>query len=457
MKDNEDRTYSVKVSLKYVPVQMRLDPSESINNMGNLRIDILDAKNLPSADSNGKSDPFVKFELNGMEVYKTKTQKKTLHPTWNEFFEVQVPSRTGSKLRAVVWDWDFADKPDYLGGADIDLSLLEPFKAQEFNLDLDGKSGTLRTRLVFRPDYVTRTRQGTSTFAGTFSTPGRIVTGVAGVPLKGGVAVAGAVGHGVGKGASFLKRGLLGGGKKKDDDDDAPTVSGVDIPTIITTNGNDPVPGIGLQRSTGLGRIDGMSTPPSPPESATPPGPANGGVSGHGRTRSIGASSVHSALIPGAASGTASFTVVTASGYPPASDVYVTITQVREGKAKTVGKTKHHKSPTGVFKFDETFKISCSPDATFKVEAKEHNTFSSDEPLGESVYYVDESNSGAVKELKIGSGTVSIKSSFLPAEGATGSDSASLLGQSPRAGIRRSFLSKRESRLPSRDGPPVKD
>ncbi|KAK3328855.1 C2 domain-containing protein [Apodospora peruviana] len=455
LKDDEGKLYSIKVSLKYVPVKMQLDPSESINNMGNLRVDVLDAKDLPSADSNGKSDPYVKFELNGQEIFKTKTVKKTLHPAWNEFFETPVPSRTAAKFRATVWDWDFADKPDFLGGADINLAQLEPFKAMEMPLILDGKSGTLRLRLLFRPDYVTRTRQGTSTFSGTFAVPGRIVTGVAGVPLKG----VGAVGHGVGKGASFLKRGFrtaTGSGKKEGDLDSVTETTGsAEIP-VITMNGPEPTPGMGLKRSTGLGMTEPSGAPPSPPDTKTA-GAANGAVLNHSRTRSMGASSVHSAIIPGASSGTASFTVVSAAGFPPSSDVYVTITQLKEGKSKQVGKTKHHKSPSGEVKFDETFKISCTPDSQFKVEVKEHHTLGKDEVLGETIYFVDESNSGVEKGIKAGSGSVVLKSGFMPSESTAGSGSASLLGaDSPRSThtMRRSFLSKREAKIPSRESTP---
>ncbi|KAK4220245.1 tricalbin-3 [Rhypophila decipiens] len=449
LKDSDGNTYSIKVSLKYVPVKMQLDPSESINNMGNLRVDVLDAKELPSADSNGKSDPYVKFEFNGMEVFKSKTVKKTLAPVWNEFFEVPVPSRTAAKFRATVWDWDFADKPDFLGGADINLALLEPFRAMEMPLTLDGKSGTLRLRLLFRPDYVTRTKMGTSTFSGTFGVPGRIVTGVAGAPLKGGVAVAGVVGHGVGKGASFLKRGFrtaTGRGSTDDSDSPTPTTGSVDVP-IITTSAPEPTPGMGLKRSTGLGLpADIDRSPPSPPGNKTA-GPANGAVLHHSRTKSVGASSVHSAIFPGASSGTASFTVVSASGYPPSCDVYVTITQAKDGKTKTVGKTKHHKGPSGSVQFDETFKIQCTPDSQFKIEAKEHHRLQSDELLGEAIYFVDDSNTGGEKEIKVGNGTVVMRSSFAPA------DAASVFGDSPKS-LRRSFLSKRESKAPSRESTP---
>lgn len=439
MKDEEGRLSSVKVSLKYIPVKMQLDPSESINNMGNLRVEVLDAQDLPSADKNGKSDPYVKFVLNGEDVFKSKTQKKTLNPAWNEFFEITVPSRTAAKFKATVWDWDFADKPDVLGAADIELDQLEPFKAQEVRLKLDGKSGVLRLRLLFRPDYVTRSRQGTGTFNGTFGGPTRMVTGVAGAPIKGGVAVAGVVGHGVGKGASFIKRGF-GGKKDKDLNGSPPAGGSYDIPVITTTNGSDP--GSGLKRSTGLS-FDNDS-----PSSSPHPGPAEGGPSGHSRKISMGASSVHSAMIPGAASGVASFTVVSATGFPPSSDVYVVIHQVRDGKTKTVGKTKHHKLSSGEVKYDETFKISCTPDSLFKIDVKGNHTFGSDDDLGEASYAVDETNSEQEKEIQVGSGSVVIKSSFTPEQ-----NHLAGLADSPK-GMRRSFLGRKDGRPVTREGTP---
>ncbi len=105
--------------------------------------------------------------------------------------------------------------------------------------------------------------------------------------------------------------------------------------------------------------------------------------------------------------------MVSATGFPPSSDIYVVINQVIP-KQKAVGKTKHHKSPNGTVKFDETFKFACTPDAQFQIQAKEQHTFSSDEDLGDALYVVDESGSAAEKEVKVGGGTVVIKSSFHP-------------------------------------------
>ena len=80
LKGSNGSVSKITVSLKYIPVKIRLDPSESINNQGNLRVNILDANNLPVADRNGFSNPYCKFDLNGKEIYKTKIQKKTLYP-----------------------------------------------------------------------------------------------------------------------------------------------------------------------------------------------------------------------------------------------------------------------------------------------------------------------------------------------------------------------------------------
>ncbi|KAI0446692.1 C2 domain-containing protein [Xylaria telfairii] len=428
LKDEENRPASVKVSLKYIPVNMQLDPSESMNNMGNLRVDLLDGVDLPAADSNGKSDPYCKFELNGQEVFKSKTQKKTLSPVWNEFFEVAIPSRTAAKFHLKVYDYDFADKPDFLGGADINLEQLDPFRGQEVKLLLDGKSGSIRLRLLFRPDYVTRSRLGTGTFSGTFGAPAKIVTGVVGAPVKGGVAVAGVVGHGVGKGASFIKRGFRG---KKDDENNGSITSPSipEIPTIVTNDADSP----SIKRSSAI-ILDGE---------AAPPALSNGARTHHNRTSSMGAASINSLAPSAPGQGTAIFNVISASGYPPSSDVYVIVKQLTP-KEKVIAKTKHHETP-GTIRFDETFKHKCTPDTQFRIEVKGHHTFGSDDEFGEALYFVDESGTGE-KEIKVGSGTVVLKSTFessqeIPRPSTSG------------GGMRRSFLSKREPRT-SRESTP---
>ncbi|KAG9238347.1 C2 domain-containing protein [Amylocarpus encephaloides] len=427
MKDDEGRTSSIKVSLKYIPVKMTLDPSESINNMGKLRVDVLDGSDLPSADRNGYSDPYCKFELNGKDVFKTKVQKKTLHPAWNEFFEVDITSRTAAKFICNVYDWDFGEKADFLGAAEINLDLLDPFTAQEYNLSLDGKSGSIRLRLLFRSDYVTRSRQGSSTFSGTFATPGKIVTGVAGAPIKG----VGFAAHGVGKGASFIRHGFSRKKKEEEDTNGAGAAAMESEDTAFASSGN-----FGGPRRAGA-----LPTPSDATSPSTPPGSALG-VPGHNRSKSFGQNSVHSTMYgtPSAAStGTANFTIISATGYPPSSNVMVYMKQLG-AKTKVVHKTDHIKSASGTVTFNErkeSFKCACSADTQFQVQVKGHNTFGSDDDLGEGLFFVDESGLGQEKQVKAGSGNVIIKSNFvLTSE--DGSDS-------PKGGFRRSLLSKKDN------------
>jgi len=397
--------------LKYLPVKMQLDPSESINNMGYLRVDVLDAADLPAADRNGFSDPYCKFELDGKEVYKTKIQKKTLHPVWNEHFECPVKSRTAADFRVRVMDWDFGDKADFLGEAAINLELLDPFQPQEITLGLDGKSGIIRLRLLFKPDYVTRSRQGSSTFSGTFAaTPGKIV----GAPVKG----VGMVGGGVVKGASFLRHGFKG---KK------------------TSSGEN----FGFVEPEELTNGDAMGTPQravpiideSPSAPQTPP---------HGRSRSFGAASITSGAggTPGKVeAGTASFTVLSASGYPSSANVRVHIKQISPKGAKDVHKTKAIKSPSGVVQWEhETFKVNCTADTQFQVQVRDHAIFGTGDDLGEGLFFVDDSAIGGEKVVKAGNGSIMLKTSFQPMD-------AGAIRSSPKpaGGPRRSFLSKRDT------------
>ena len=212
LKSTSGELYKIKVSMKYIPVLIELDASESINNMGDLRVDLVEGKNLPAADRSGYSDPYCVFLLNTERVFKSKIVKKTLNPSFDEKFEVSVPSRTAAEFILEVYDWDLGGSADFLGRASINLADLEPFQLKTVNVPLDGKSGEIKLKLLFRPAYVTRTRRGTSTFGGG---AGRIVTGLAGAPVKvvgGGVKSVGkgvgAAAGSIGGAASFVKRGF---------------------------------------------------------------------------------------------------------------------------------------------------------------------------------------------------------------------------------------------------------
>ncbi|KAF2841081.1 tricalbin [Patellaria atrata CBS 101060] len=412
LRDNEGRESKVTVSLKYLPVKMRLDPSESFNNSGTLRVEILDAADLPAADRNGYSDPYCKFILNGKEVHKTATQKKTLHPAWNEFFEVQVRSRTAAQFEVKVYDWDFGDKADFLGRAAINLDILEPFQQQEVTLGLDGKSGTIRLKMLFKPDYVTRVRQGSSTFHGTFATPGKVI----GAPVKGVGKGAVFVGGNVVKGASFLGRGFKRSNKSKGNPED--------FEDEKSTNGN-----------------------LTPPRSSAGDGAPVSTPSPHIRHRSFGQQSIVSQPggAPGAETGTASFTVISASDFPADTNLRI---HIRKADGKEILKSKATKATEGSAIFsadssDNTTRIHCSADAQFKIIVKDHATFGSDEELGEAIFFIGDQGSaqGADKTVIVGPGKVVLRTGWV-------SDERGSVSPVSTKGLRRGvFGAKRESRV----------
>jgi Ca2+-dependent lipid-binding protein len=426
LRDNDGHESKITVSLQYLPIKMQLHPSESFSNMGKLKVDVMDAADLPAADRNGFSDPYCKFILNDKDVYKTDKQKKTLHPAWNETFEVPVRSRTAAKFEVWVYDWDFGDKADFLGKATIDLTNLEPLQRKEVTLPLDGKSGVVRLRMLFTPDFIQRTRQGSSTFHGTFAVPGKVV----GAPVKGVAKGVGAVGGGISKAGSFLGKGF----KRKSRVPDGQALVEEDGDAFTSNGATSPLP------NTPTIAVDGPADGKDIPGTPSP----------HSRNKSWGAASMHSNFgnSPGGAeAGTGSITVISASDFPPASNVYVRISAERPGKgAKEVHKTKHLKTSDGKsinWGESESFKTPCNADSQFKIVVAGHKTLGHDDELGEAAFFISDQGSGSEQTVNVGSGKVVVRSSFMPA------DAASTMTSSKSSGLKRGLgfgTIKRDSR-----------
>ncbi|KAK0208431.1 C2 domain-containing protein [Desarmillaria ectypa] len=176
----------VTVEARYVPVPVKLEPRESINNQGVLRVDLIDAREIPAAD---RSDPYAVFTLNEQRVFKSQTKKKTLSPEWNENFQVSVPSRVAADFEVEIFDWNQLEQAKSLGSAKINLADLEPFEASELELSLSsaklGSKGRVHVRLMFQPEIIAKSRKNTSTF----STAGRAMTQVGVLPLSAGKGV----------------------------------------------------------------------------------------------------------------------------------------------------------------------------------------------------------------------------------------------------------------------------
>jgi len=275
---------------------------------------------------------------------------------------------------------------------------------------------------LFKPDYIVRTRQGTSTFSGTFAPAGKVV----GAPVKG----IGKVGGGVVKGASFIRHGFSRGKGSREE----PSLNG----TADSTDGA-VTPAIATPAKDSLNTsIDGSTTP------ATPASPS---PMMHSRTKSSYSTMTTS---KGGEAGTASFVVVSAEGYPPKADVQIIVRAVGPKGSKEVHKTKAIRSASGTVEYDEnqeSFKVPCSGDTQFVVQVKDHDMLRSKD-LGEAMFFVSDQGAGSDQTVKAGSGTVTIRSSYaasngVAAEGLRPPTSGRDSPDSKRDG-RRSFFGRRD-------------
>jgi hypothetical protein len=307
-----------------------------------------------------------------------------------------------------------------LGKAAIPLEILEPFRQQEMSLNLDGKSGTVRLRLMFTPDFVQRTRQGSSTFQGTFAVPGKVV----GAPVKGVGKGVMAIGGGVAKTGSFIGKTFR---RRSHHEKESPLAS---RSGTATPNGDADIPIVSVESPTGG---EAPETPKTP-------------TSGHKRGKSAGGASLHSlggGAVGGADTGTASLSILSASGFPASAKLRVEIKQERPGgSSKEIHKTKAIKAEDGSASWGEAeaFKTQCAADTPFHVEVVDHSTFGRDDDLGKATFFISDQGSGSEQAISVGEGKVVIRSSFMAAD-------AQSTATSPRNTLRKSmFGTKRDSR-----------
>jgi hypothetical protein len=316
--------------------------------------------------------------------------------------------------------------------------MLEPFQAQEVTLPLkgeEGNAGVIRLKLLFKPSYVMRSRQGSSTFSGTFAVPGKIV----GAPVKG----VGFVGGNVVKGASFLKHGLMSRLHKDKGEDAASIMNSIEEPE---TKGDRLTPAASIAEAP-TPNANG-SSPSSPKQE-------------HSRNRSSASHFGDRLSVFGgntrADTGTANITVVSASGYPTSANLRVIVSRPTSRGTKELHKTKAHKNSNGSITYDDSFRVpNITADKQYSIKVVDHATFGSDDVLGEGVFFVDDQGSvaGQDKTISAGEGEVVIRSSFAPSESSlrpttshstAGGGELSEGAESPdsRKLPRRSFLSKR--------------
>jgi hypothetical protein len=98
-------------------------------------VTVLGCRGLPKMGSFDKCDPYVTLSLDG-EVRRTSTVMKTLEPTYNETFTLDLTRNDGkARLDLAVMDED-VDDDDLVGTAQVDLSLLANGQSVEMWLPL---------------------------------------------------------------------------------------------------------------------------------------------------------------------------------------------------------------------------------------------------------------------------------------------------------------------------------
>ncbi|KAK2848147.1 hypothetical protein Q7C36_009829 [Tachysurus vachellii] len=99
-----------------------------------LTINLKEGRNLAIKDRCGTSDPYVKFQINGKTVYKSKVVYKNLNPAWNECFSMSIRDLE-QNVYVKVYDRDLRSR-DFMGSSAITLSNLELDKTSEMILRL---------------------------------------------------------------------------------------------------------------------------------------------------------------------------------------------------------------------------------------------------------------------------------------------------------------------------------
>ena len=94
-----------------------------LGDKGTLHVRLCNAKDLRAADANGLSDPYVKLTLGGL-THKSKVEKRTLNPTFNEMFEFEgvLGELVADPLQLIVFDRDMGFSDDKIGLAELCLS-----------------------------------------------------------------------------------------------------------------------------------------------------------------------------------------------------------------------------------------------------------------------------------------------------------------------------------------------
>ncbi|KAF9928845.1 hypothetical protein FBU30_002054, partial [Linnemannia zychae] len=232
---------SLHMKFEYLPVPIELLPRERLDNMGNMTVSLVRAKNLIPADRSGASDPYIVFKVNGKEVHKSDVVKKTLNPEYNETFVVPISSRADDQFTFEVFDWNQLSTAKSLGVGSLDLRTIQLVLPNEFLIPLQNKQnqGEVQLRIRFIPEFLSSNKAKTSLGATFISGGVGVVTGGVGAVAggvealgQGAVDVTGAVGKGALKGVGAVGK-VFGLSKSSRTSGESPSTT-PEVPNLST-------------------------------------------------------------------------------------------------------------------------------------------------------------------------------------------------------------------------------
>lgn len=118
--------------------------------MPNLRIRLIEARNLQNKDSGSLSDPYVIFSV-GKERAKSFVVKNSMNPLWNQSFTLRITD-VSQPLQIQLYDRDFLKRDDSLGSVDVNLAHLHQGKEQDMWLNLSGRRNQGQIHISLFPE-----------------------------------------------------------------------------------------------------------------------------------------------------------------------------------------------------------------------------------------------------------------------------------------------------------------
>jgi hypothetical protein len=111
-----------------------------------VEITLVEGRNLIACDRSGTSDPYVVFHI-GDGVFRSRVEKKSLAPVWNEFSSLPIAGEHQT-LQIAVFDWNKVERHTPMGSASVALSTLWDGASHDLWLQLDGvASGEIHVSL----------------------------------------------------------------------------------------------------------------------------------------------------------------------------------------------------------------------------------------------------------------------------------------------------------------------